>query len=63
MQCTYSDETDEDLRAHMHAIQENEHKQHRELGLLLDLETNYVQSYLDVLKDVKSNWPERCVPF
>uniref|UniRef100_A0A8H7XKR2 BAR-domain-containing protein n=1 Tax=Psilocybe cubensis TaxID=181762 RepID=A0A8H7XKR2_PSICU len=53
------DEAAEDLRAHMHAIQENEHNQYRELGTLLDLETTYIQSYLDVLKDVKADWPER----
>lgn len=39
----------------MHAIQENEHGQFRELVSFLDLEMNFVQSYLDVLKDVKSD--------
>ncbi|KDR73959.1 hypothetical protein GALMADRAFT_250677 [Galerina marginata CBS 339.88] len=53
------EETTEDLRAHMHAIQENEHHQLRELTAFLDLETNFVQSYLEVLKDVKSEWQDR----
>ncbi|KAF9560341.1 BAR-domain-containing protein [Agrocybe pediades] len=53
------EETAEDIRAHMHAIQENEHNQLRELSQLLDIETNFVQSYLDVLRDVKAEWPER----
>lgn len=46
----------EDLRAHMHAIQENEHNQLQELTSFLALETNFVQSYLDVLHDVKEDW-------
>ncbi|PFH50183.1 hypothetical protein AMATHDRAFT_61501 [Amanita thiersii Skay4041] len=50
------EETMEDIRAHMHAIQENEIAQHRELTAFLDLEINFVQQYLDVLKDVKSDW-------
>ncbi|KAF9528813.1 hypothetical protein CPB83DRAFT_853775 [Crepidotus variabilis] len=53
------EETAEDLRAHMHAIQENEHNQLRELTALIDLETNYIQNYLDVLKDVKGDWQDR----
>ncbi|KAF8904683.1 hypothetical protein CPB84DRAFT_1845222 [Gymnopilus junonius] len=47
------EETAEDIRAHMHAIQENEHVQFRELVTFLDLEMNFVQSHLDVLRDVK----------
>lgn len=50
------DEMAEDLRAHMHAIQENEHNQLQELTSLLALETNFVQSYLDVLHEVKEDW-------
>ncbi|KAF8153958.1 hypothetical protein B0H34DRAFT_661997, partial [Crassisporium funariophilum] len=55
------DETAEDLRAHMHAIQENEHSQLRELTSFLALETNFVQSYLDILVDLKTDWQERYV--
>lgn len=53
---TISDEMTEDLRAHMHAIQENEHNQLEELTSFLALETNFVQSYLAVLHDVKEGW-------
>lgn len=53
-----SDEMSEDLRAHMHAIQENEHNQFEELTSFLTLETNFVQSYLAVLHDVKEGWQE-----
>ena len=53
---TASDEMTEDLRAHMHAIQENEHNQLEELTSFLLLETNFVQSYLAVLHDVKEGW-------
>lgn len=51
-----SDEMSEDLRAHMHAIQENEYNQLEELTSFLSLETNFVQSYLAVLHDVKEGW-------
>ena len=40
----------------MHAIQENEHNQLEELTSFLTLETNFVQSYLAVLNDVKEGW-------
>ncbi|KAJ3837334.1 hypothetical protein F5878DRAFT_622636 [Lentinula raphanica] len=50
------EETSEDLRAHMHLIQENEIDQTRELTAFLDLEMNFVEQYLEVLRDVKSEW-------
>ncbi|KAF8622263.1 hypothetical protein AX15_007140 [Amanita polypyramis BW_CC] len=46
----------EDVRAHMHAIQENEIAQHRELTGFLDMTINYVQQYLEVLMEVKADW-------
>lgn len=55
------EETAEDLRAHMHAIQENESSQLKDLGSFLDLEINFVQQYFDVLREVKSEWPEKSV--
>ena len=53
---TASDEMSDDLRAHMHAIKENEYNQLEELTSFLSLETNFVQSYLAVLRDVKEGW-------
>ncbi|TFK27306.1 ras-domain-containing protein, partial [Coprinopsis marcescibilis] len=53
------DETSEDLRAHIHAIQEHEITQQRELTHFLELEINYVQQYLDVLHEVRDEWPDR----
>ncbi|KII90187.1 hypothetical protein PLICRDRAFT_53282 [Plicaturopsis crispa FD-325 SS-3] len=50
------EETSEDVRARMHAIQEKEISQLRELTEFLDVEMNYVQQYLEVLKDAKANW-------
>lgn len=41
----------------MHAIQENEIVQLRELTGLLTLELNYVEQYLDVLRDTRASWP------
>ncbi|KAJ7913976.1 hypothetical protein B0H13DRAFT_2659425 [Mycena leptocephala] len=51
------EETEEEVEAHMHAIQENEIVQLRELTSFLTLELNYVEQYLDVLKDTRANWP------
>lgn len=51
-----SEETSEDVRARMHAIQENEMVQLRELTAFLDLEMNFVEQYLEVLRDVKAGW-------
>jgi hypothetical protein len=45
----------------MHAIQENEIGQLRDLTSFLDVEINFVERYLDVLKDVKSDWYDECV--
>lgn len=53
----------EDLRAHIYAVQENEHNQLHELTSLLALETNFVRSYLDVLLDVKEDWQGAYAPF
>ncbi|KAI0920213.1 hypothetical protein AcV5_010014 [Taiwanofungus camphoratus] len=50
------EETSEDVRARMHAIQENEMVQLRELTAFLDLEMNFVEQYLEVLRDVKAGW-------
>jgi hypothetical protein len=41
----------------MYAIQENEYNQLEELTSFLTLETNFVQSYLAVLNEVKEDWP------
>ncbi|OSX56972.1 hypothetical protein POSPLADRAFT_1186266 [Postia placenta MAD-698-R-SB12] len=50
------EETAEDVRARMQAIQENEVAQLRELTAFLDLEIHFVAQYLDVLQDVRSSW-------
>ncbi|KAG6816839.1 hypothetical protein H0H87_002488 [Tephrocybe sp. NHM501043] len=40
----------------MHAIQDNEMEQLRELTTFVDLEINFVEQYLNVLKDAKAQW-------
>lgn len=47
----------------MYAIQENEVSQLRDLTALLALETNFVEQYLEVLRDVKAGWVDECVPW
>ena len=51
-----SEETAEDVRARIYAIQENEIDQQRELTNFLDLELNFAEQYVEVLHDVKMNW-------
>ncbi|KAG1750385.1 uncharacterized protein EDB91DRAFT_1107120 [Suillus paluster] len=50
------EETSEDVRSRMQAIQENEIQQLRELTSFLDLELNFAKHYYEVLQDVKANW-------
>lgn len=51
-----SDETAEDIRAHMEAIRDGDALHQRELTAFLDLELNFAQQYLEVLRDIKSDW-------
>ncbi|KAJ7064664.1 hypothetical protein C8F01DRAFT_1127609 [Mycena amicta] len=51
------EETTDEVEAHMHAIQENETAQLRELSGLLTLQINFVEQYLDVLKETRDSWP------
>ena len=55
-----SEETLEDVRARMYAIQENEVVQLRDLTNLLQLEITYIKSYLDELEKVKDGWVDEC---
>ncbi|KAI0632703.1 hypothetical protein C8Q77DRAFT_839588 [Trametes polyzona] len=50
------EETLEDVRARMWAIQENEVIQLRELTNFLDLEISFVRTYLEELQKVKEGW-------
>ncbi|TFK47129.1 BAR-domain-containing protein [Heliocybe sulcata] len=50
------EETLEDVRAIMVAIQENESSQIRDLTTFLEHEMNFVQQYTEVLRDAKLNW-------
>ena len=60
-QLSCSEETLEDVRTRMYAIQENEVMQLRELTNFLDLEISFVHSYLDELQKVKSGWVDEYV--
>ena len=57
----HSEETSEDVRARMHAIQENEIDQLRELSKFLEMEIKFAEQYLDVLKVVKEDWIDEYV--
>ena len=45
-----------DVRLRMTVIQENEINQLKSLTDLLCLEMNFIQQYMDVLRDVKDGW-------
>ncbi|KAJ2936365.1 hypothetical protein H1R20_g728, partial [Candolleomyces eurysporus] len=50
------DETIEDMRAHMHALQEHEIQQEQELSAFLDIEMNFAHQTLEVLQEVRAEW-------
>ncbi len=50
------EETGQDVRARMHAIQDNETTQLRELTNFLDLEIKFVSQYLETLMEVREEW-------
>ena len=52
----YSEEAEEDVRARIDAIQENEIDQLRELTNALDLELDFAEQYLEILKATKVDW-------
>ena len=56
-----SEESSEDVRARMHAIQENEIDQLRELSRFLEMEIKFSEQYLDVLRGVKEDWIDEWV--
>ena len=47
----------------MRAIQDNEINQLQEVTAFLNLETRFVQQYLDVLKETKVDWPDEYAIF
>lgn len=49
------------MRARMNAIQENEIAQLRDLTGFLNLEFQFIESYLEVLKSVKDEWVDEYV--
>lgn len=55
-----SEESSDDVRAQMHAIQEYEVVQFRELTSLLELEMKFVRQHLNVLEEVKAEWNDGC---
>lgn len=56
-----SEEMAEDVRVRMYAIQENELDLLRALTTSLDDEVHFVEQYLEVLKEAKAAWIDRCV--
>jgi len=56
-----SDEAEADVQSRIEVIQQNEIDQIREMGLFLDNELNYAEQYAQILRDVKDNWPGKCV--
>jgi SWI/SNF-related matrix-associated actin-dependent regulator of chromatin subfamily D len=56
-----SDEAEADVHSRIEAIQQNEIDQIRTLGSFLDNELSYAEQYTQILRDVKDNWPAKCV--
>ncbi|KAI0276054.1 hypothetical protein BGY98DRAFT_740303 [Russula aff. rugulosa BPL654] len=51
------DEAEADVHSRIEAIQQNEIDQIRVLGSFLDIELSYAEQYIQILRDVKDNWP------
>jgi hypothetical protein len=56
-----SDEAEADVHSRIEAIQQNEIDQILVLGTFLDNELSYAEQYIQILRDVKDNWPGKCV--
>jgi len=56
-----SDEAEADVHSRIEAIQQNEVDQIRMLSSFLDNELSYAEQYTQILRDVKDNWPGKCV--
>lgn len=52
----YSEETLEDVRVMMEAIQASETELQNDLTAFLELEINFVEQYLAVMQEVKADW-------
>ena len=46
----------EEAQLRMTAIQDREIDQFKDLSQFLEMETKFIQAYLDILKDLKRNW-------
>ena len=57
----FSEETSEDVRARMHAIQDNEIHQLKDLSAFLDAELNFAEQYAEVLREIKADWSDQYV--
>jgi len=51
-----SEEVSEEAQLRMTAIQDREIDQFKDLSQFLEMETKFIQSYLEILKDLKRNW-------
>ncbi|KAL1742058.1 hypothetical protein HDZ31DRAFT_44090 [Schizophyllum fasciatum] len=52
------EEAEEDVRAHIHQIQESEASLLREVTVFLDSEIKYVKNWLEILEETREDWPE-----
>jgi hypothetical protein len=51
-----SEEISESVQIRMHAIQDSEIDQLKELEIFLDLEVRFAERYLEAMRSVKSDW-------
>lgn len=51
----------EEAQLRMTAIQDREIDQFKDLSYFLEMQTKFIQAYLEVLKDLKRNWIEELV--
>jgi hypothetical protein len=54
-----SEEISSEVQNQMEKIQDGELEQFRDLSRLLDMEMKFVEGWLDTLREIKDDWPEK----
>lgn len=48
-----------ELQTQTERIQDGEMDQFKDLGRLLDMELRFAESWVDTLKEIKTDWPDK----
>jgi hypothetical protein len=54
-----SEEMSTEVQSQMERIQDGEMDQFKDLGRLLDMELKFAESWVEALKEIKADWPDK----